>query len=274
MEFADSVSSLFESFLDVPNLQLIVQCKLLGSTNPACRGLDAPKAKVKLTKGEISKRRQFGFEKYAVVLSHSSALSRHLSHSGGPASPAVVTFSDAVLQINAMRLLVDSPEEVVSGVPNVNTWWKVLPRLPESVSAGADPVVSFVKLLSSHTGADTASSRASALFVSTADSGSFIWNIDSGAYNAVHEKGKKSKPASSKESKKVCAATGACRSEVALYASKKMFELSPSSHVKVNAPVKALFQLSGDVLLMVVTSIHCRTMYVVDNASWHVCIDA
>lgn len=265
MEFADSVLSLFDKFVALSaDVQLAVDCQLLGSTRPACRDMDAPRTASKLTKGEISKRKQFGFEKYSVVLSHSSALSRHLSHltekAVGPAPPAVY-FSNAVLQVNAMRLLVDSTEEVARGVANVNTMWKVVPRLPESVSATVDPVVSFVKLLSSHTGADVtaASARSSVLFVSTADSGSFMWNIDGGAYNAASEKGKKAATTGkSKESKKVCAAMGdrsVCRSEVALYSSKKIFELSPTVHVQVKAPVKAIFQLSGDVLLMVHTYI-------------------
>ena len=265
------MSSLFDKFVELStDLQSTVDCNLLGSTSTACRDIDVARVKAKLTKGDISKRKQFGFEKYSVVLSHSSALSRHLSRltekALGPAPPAV-SFTSAVLQINAMKLLLDSTEEVARGVANVNTMWKVVPKLPESVSATADPVVSFVKLLSSHTGAEVnvASARSSALFVSTVDSGSFIWNIDGGAYNAASEKTKKTTTmGKSKEAMRVCAAVGdqsVCRSEVALYSTKKMFELSPTVHVKVKAPVKAIFQLNGDVLLMV----HDMYTYMLSN---------
>lgn len=240
-------------------LQLTVDCKLLGSTSPACQYLDEPMAKAKLTKGDISKRKQFGFDKYAVLLSHSAALTRQLAHfRGGTDEPAskTVRFNDSFLQINAIKLLVDSAAAVAGGVAEVNHLWKLVPILP-SVK-GDHPVVSFVKFFSPVSSSEVAVGRSSVLLVSTVDRGTYLWNIDSLSYNAATNK-KRSSLQRKKEKaspKTVCRSADegggqSCRNELQLYSSNSIFELLPSAHVNRPHPVKAVFQLNGEQLLLV-----------------------
>ena len=239
---------------------LTVECKFFASPQSDCDRLDAPAA-TKLTKADIRKRKQFGFDKYGVTLSYSNDLSNYFAFSRDAnifdsVKPGAVKYSESMLQVNAMKLLVDD-------TTSDRNLWKLLPRINQPDEEGFDPIVSFAKLFSSSAASTNTSSghRTAVLFVSTLESGSYIWNIDSTQYNSLAQKQKSKKANQRKKivtAAETCdAATTKCVSEMSLFKSISTHEQFPDVHIKNFLPVKSIFPIGSDQILLVSVSAIC-----------------
>jgi len=165
-----------------------------------------------------------------------------------------------MMQVNAMKLLVD--DTTVD-----RNLWKLLPRINQPDEEEIDPIVSFAKLFPSSAASTNTSTghRTAALFVSTQESGSYIWNIDSTHYNSLAQKqkskGKKvNKRKKNTEDTDTCDASTECVSEMSLFKSVNTFEQFPDVHIKDSLPVKAIFQVGSDqILLLHTTEVNATT---------------